>query len=189
MRKSTYDKGGATVRKSAKRIGSRSERVVIDSIFDDGTVRILRAKRKKDRRGKRLDIDAWEPEKEQVVKLAAITLLLRDELTGGTLQEGDVLFLADGDAFFERKIKKAGQAARRAGRRGRPRAEHLLCRLDEARDMARQEIKREFTKLAAGQGMKEGKAKRRLFKRIDRAMDRREKMESGLRRPQAREGK
>ena len=176
------------MRKAAKRMGRRAERVVVDSIFDDGTVRILRAERKKHRTDDGLDIEAWEPEKEYTVQLDAMALPLRDELGGRTLQEGDILFLANGPAFFERKVKDAGQASRKAQGRRRPRPERLLCPIDDAKDMARQEIKREFAKLVVGQGVQGTEARARLFEGVDQAMARREQLELSLRRPQAEGG-
>lgn len=175
----------------------QSERVVIDEIFSDGTARILRATRKKDFSEQELGIEAWENESEQMEKILHMEFLLVEELKERHLREGDVFFIADGKDFFERRLKQAGNVLKDYDKleleqvKKKKKAiirtfsedvkkikpEPLLMTLEKSREIARQEIKREFHKLTITQGIEEEKIRTQLYDAVEEAVASRVKME------------
>ena len=175
----------------------KSERVVIDEVFSDGTARVLRAFRKKDRNDNGLDIDAWENEKEKEVKILHLEFLLAHELEGRHLKEGDVFFLVDGEDFFEKRLKHVREILKNydkfdleqvqrekktilqefpdIARILKP--EHLIETTEASRELVRREIKKEYQKLTVTQGIKDKKIRDQLYEAVEKAVESEEKME------------
>lgn len=136
-----------------------SERVVVDEIFDNGTVRLLRARRNKahlDDPG--LGIKTWGKEKEEIWKSEDAELFVGFP-PGRRLQEGDVFFIKDGSIFKKKLIKQY---------RKRPPSSPLLMGLNESRRKARDEIKEEFYNLTALQIAKNAETFESLKKQVSK---------------------
>ncbi|HPM75915.1 MAG TPA: hypothetical protein PK961_02405 [bacterium] len=107
-----------------------SERVVVDEVFDDGVVRLLRAKHKASKKDA-LTLDLWQDETIDVMKTKQV-----EAFVGFTaprkLREGDVFYLVDGRLLND-DYKPIG--------RKQARLEHLLLDWDKGREFAREEIK------------------------------------------------
>jgi len=175
----------------------KSERMVIDEVFSDGTARVLRASRKKDRDDHGLDIEAWENEKEQEAKVLHLEFLLEHELEGRHLKEGDVFFLADGEDFFEKRLKHIRKILKNYDkfdleqvRREKKtllrefsdiakklKPEHLIETAAASRELARREIKKEYHKLTVTQGIKDKKIRDQLYAAVEKAVGTEEEME------------
>jgi hypothetical protein len=139
----------------------KSERIVVDSIFDGGSVRLLRGKRRKKAADDAIGADAWRDEQEKVVDLACLEKVLAGELGGQGLREGDVLVVTDGKAFFERNLKRLVPR-----RRARP--EVLVVPIDDSSERARWEIKKEFAKLVAMSGLERDRDRARIAADIEK---------------------
>lgn len=146
---------------------AESMRIAVDSVFDCGSVRIAYAKRKKRVKGDRSDAGAWLAEREETLITDHIEKALEAELKGRELREGDVLLIANGDQFLARMKGAKGAAA--DGKTVSIAPERLVMPLGATREAARQEIKREYAKLANSRGVLEEKARRRLISQADRA--------------------
>lgn len=175
----------------------KSERVVIDEVFSDGTARVLRASRKKDRNDSGLDIEAWENEIEHEVKILHVEFLLEHELEGRHLKEGDVFFLTDGEDFFERRLKSIQEVLadydkfdleqiqkekktifqKFSDLAKTLKAEPLIETTEASRKLARREIKKEYHKLIVTQGIKDKKIRDQLYKAVEKAVESEEVME------------
>ena len=175
----------------------KSERVVIDEVFSDGTVRVLRASRKKDRNDHGLDIEAWENEKEKEVKILHLEFLLAHELEGRHLKEGDVFFLVDGEDFFEKRLKHVREILKNYDKFDLEQVqrekktilqefpdiakilkpEHLIETTEASRELVRKEIKKEYQKLTVTQGIKDKKIRDQLYEAVEKAVESEEKME------------
>lgn len=175
----------------------KSERVVIDEVFSDGTARVLRASRKKDRNDIGLDIDAWENEIEQEVKILHVEFLLEHELQGRHLKEGDVFFLSDGEDFFERRLRSIQEVLEDYDKFDleqiqkekkiilqkfsdfamKLEPEPLIATTEASRKLARREIKKEYHKLIVTQGIKDEKIRDQLYKAVETAVESEEVME------------
>jgi len=175
----------------------KSERVVIDEVFSDGTARVLRASRKKDRNDSGLDIEAWENEIEQEVKILHVEFLLEQELQGRHLKEGDVFFLFDGEDFFERRLKSIQEVLEDYDKFDLEQIqkekktilqkfsdfaetlepEPLIETTEASRKLARREIKKEYHKLIVTQGIKDKKIRDQLYKAVEKAVESEEVME------------
>ena len=116
---------------------AKSERVVVDEIFDNGTARILRAKRDAEANESDLSLDTWKEELEDFIDAWRV-----EAFVGFTsqrhLHEGDVFFIIDGSRL-NNKYKPIP--------REKARSLHLLLPWEKSREYARQEIKKEFSKL------------------------------------------
>lgn len=175
----------------------KSERVVIDEIFSDGTARVLRASRKKDRNDHGLDIEAWENEKEKEVKVLHLEFLLAHELEGRHLKEGDVFFLVDGEDFFEKRLKHVREILKNYDKFDLEQVqrvkktilqefpdiakilkpEHLIETTEASRELVRREIKKEYQKLTVTQGIKDKKIRDQLYEAVEKALESEEEME------------
>jgi len=144
---------------------SRSERVVVDELYDDGSVCLLRARRREDCADDYdLSINTWQDEREdfrKVVEVEAFMGLMPEQ----GLREGDVFFIADGDEFdkFEYHEGDRNDVAKLKQARG----SRLLQDPAESGQFARKEIKREFFKLAAAHISKEGEDLAELERNVD----------------------
>jgi hypothetical protein len=137
-----------------------------------------------------LDCEAWEREREHEVSRAALEALLVEELNGRRIQEGDVLFVRDGRSFFEDKMQRISEVLASEQEEGMERelpqrldieGERLILSLEEAKWIARQEIKAQFAKLIVAQGVQDHKARERLAIQVDEAMKVQADMERGPR--------
>ncbi len=118
----------------------RSERIVVDEVFDNGLARILRAQ-KGNHKPTDYGIDAWEKEQEDFINDWRIEAFAG--FSGGRkLREGDVFFIADG-SLLNNKYDPIPRAAARK--------KHLLMPADKSIKLARLTIKEEFRKLLAYQ--------------------------------------
>jgi hypothetical protein len=140
----------------------KSERVVVDEIFDNGSVRLLRARRKKDCNPDDMGIDTWNEESEYFMEDWRIETFVGLK-SGRHLREGDVFFIADGSRLHAKYIPiprdKAGKI-------------HLLKPGDDSRNIARKEIKKQYAKLSAKQAST-GKEKETeaLIRRVDKKFE------------------
>jgi hypothetical protein len=175
----------------------KSERVVIDEVFSDGTARVLRASRKKDRNDPGLDIEAWENEKEKEVKILHLEFLLAHEREGRHLKEGDVFFLVDGEEFFEKRLKHVQELLKKYDKLDLEQVqreektilqefpdiakilkpEHLIETTEASRVLVRREIKKEYQKLTVTQGIKDKKIRDQLYEAVEKAVESEEEME------------
>ncbi len=153
-----------------------SERVVVDSVFPDGTLRLLRARRKESDEDIGLARDAWQHEEECEVPREALEALLADELSGRRIREGDVLFVSGGPEFFEKKLRRISEVlASESGMEGEPgplrrpdiEPERLILPLDESRRIARQEIRTQFARLVVTQNVRDDALRDRLFSKVE----------------------
>ncbi|MFQ5486569.1 MAG: hypothetical protein ACE5DO_14725, partial [Desulfobacterales bacterium] len=145
---------------------AKSERVVVDEIFSDNTVRLLRAKRSKNSGPKDFSIDTWNSECETFMKAWQVAAFVGLP-TQRKLREGDVFFVTDGSKLtttygtpLDKKRKKP--IPREAAAR-----EHLLSPIDKSRELARQEIKKEFYKLSACKMTSDKKEVEKLLKAVE----------------------
>ena len=121
-------------------LNKNSQRVVVDEIFDDGTARLLRAQRLTGivDRGK-FNIDSWGAEEEDFIESWRVEAFVGFP-SSMKLREGDVFYIADGSKM-NAKYKPIP--------RERARKEHLLLPWDKSRQIARDEIKMQYSKLTA----------------------------------------
>lgn len=135
-----------------------SERIVIDEIFDGRVARILRAPRLPGINTSELLIDTWGEEKEDFLDVWRL-----EAFVGFTsmhfLKEGDIFFIFDG-----RRLTNDYKPI--------PRIEakhmHLLLSWDDSRQLARQEIKKEFYKLAAAKMTDHESSRNILMGKVDK---------------------
>lgn len=141
----------------------KSERVVVDEIFGNGTVRLLRSGRSRDHlQSDSLDIETWEEEKEEIWNVEDVEVFVGFPYNR-SLQEGDVFFVRDSSQFKKGLMRKY--------RKKRP-VRPLLVDWSESREHTRREIKREFLNLAAYGIAKEEKKKLESLKRqVRRKLD------------------
>lgn len=123
---------------------ARSERVVVDEIFDNGTTRLLRARRLRGHADDDLSIETWGTERESFLSAWQVEAFVGFP-TERKLAEGDVFFARDGRrlsrSYRGDKVLPRTVAATR----------HLLRPVIESTDQARQEIKQAFFELTANQ--------------------------------------
>lgn len=144
----------------------KSERVVVDEIFDDGTARLLRANKTTDSAETDLSIEAWNNEYEFFIKAWQVEAFVGFP-TWRKLREGDVFLIADGSKFTttygttlddHRKKPLPREVAAKA---------HLLRPVDKSRELARQEIKKEFYKLSAARMTSDKNEMEQLLKTVE----------------------
>lgn len=161
------------------KVSFNSERVVVDSIFADGTLRLLRSPRRKSSDDDRLEITGWGKEIEHEVSTHALEAILFDELDGRKIMEGDVFFIADGPDFFERKIKELEnqligerivKVTRDLIKELEIESERLILPIEESKWMARQEIKTQFAMLIATQGIQDPKLRNQIAAQAEKAV-------------------
>lgn len=140
----------------------KSERIVVDEVFDDKKARILRANRREDATAGDVSIGTWGEEREEVVSTWRLEAFVG--FSGGRkLREGDVFLVVDGtlfdDSYDPRKLEITRDAARK---------NHLLVDYDLSRSEARMEIKQQaflLTAMRLAQGNEQ--AVKTLSRRID----------------------
>jgi len=112
----------------------RSERVVVDEVFDDDSARLLRARRLPGLASDDLSIDTWGEEREEFLSTWQVEAFVG--FTGTRkLAEGDVFFLVDGDELSDAYRGSAVLP------RATARTKHLLATFDQSVEIARREIK------------------------------------------------
>lgn len=119
--------------------GTRSERIVVDEIFENGSARLLRAKRVRSAAKDDLGIEAWGEEQVDILeawKVAAFAGLP----SGRLLFEGDVFLIKDGSKLNTEYKPIPREVAR---------ARHLIVSSDKSRRLARQEIQKQTSLLTA----------------------------------------
>ncbi len=136
---------------------NKAERVVVDEVFENGTVRLLRAKRIKNLKTDDLGVETWGDEEEEILDGWRVAAFVGYP-SRKQLNEGDVFFIADSTKLNDqyRPISRANA-----------RKKHLLCPWDDSRKLARTEIKRAFYKVSAATLASSKKEKEELFERID----------------------
>jgi hypothetical protein len=140
----------------------KSERVVVDEIFEDGLARLLRAKRAPKHPDDDLGIHTWDEEREDFIEAWRVEAFVGFP-TQRSLGEGDVFFIVDGS-----KLNKDYKPIEREVAR----SVNLLRPWDESTEMARAEIKKQFYKLSAAQiaaGKKRDTDK--LIRRVDKKFE------------------
>ncbi len=121
-------------------LNEKSERVVVDEIFDDGMVRLLRAGRLPDISDiEDYSIHTWGVEREDFLESWKVEAFVGYP-SKIDLKEGNVFFIADGTKLNPKYKPIPRDIAR---------IEHLLLPSDISAGMARTEIKKQFYKLAA----------------------------------------
>ena len=148
----------ALTRKPSK----KSERVVVDEIFEDGLARLLRAKRAPKHSDDDLGIHTWDEEREDFIEAWRVEAFVGFP-TQRSLEEGDVFFIVDGSTLHRNYKPIARDLARSV---------HLLRPWDESKEIARAEIKKQFYKLSAAQitaGKKRDTDK--LIRRVDQKFE------------------
>jgi hypothetical protein len=162
-----------TIDKIFKYPTSKSERIVADEIIDrcDGkrpTVRLLRAKRSQNSASAGLGIETWGPEREDFMEAWQVEAFV-GLLSPNKLREGDVFFIVDGT-----KLNKY-YGDKKRGRRALPREvaaeKHLLRPIDDSRELARNEIKKEFYKLSAVQTTKNKREQEKFLSMVDKKFE------------------
>ncbi len=147
-----------TKKKAPLKISAKSERVVVDEIFDNGTTRLLRASRLPDCAEDDYSIETWSEEREEFVDAWRIEAFV-GFTTNQNLKEGDVFFISDGT-----KLKKNYKP----GSKEKARDEHLLLPWRTSREIARIEIKKQFHKLAATRIATRPGERNTFLKRVDK---------------------
>ena len=121
-------------------LNKKSQRVVVNEIFDDGMARLLRAPRLPDTTdNESFFVENWDEEHEDFIESWRVEAFVGFP-SKMKLKEGDVFYIADGSKL---------NAKYKPIRRERARIEHLLLPSDTSRKIARNEIKKQFSKLAA----------------------------------------
>lgn len=135
-----------------------SERVVVDEVFEDGNARLLRAPRLPNHSEDDLSIDTWGEEKEDFIKSWRVEAFVGFS-SKQFLNEGDVFFVVDGRRLTSRYTPIPRIEAKHS---------HLLLPWGKSREWARNEIKKQFYKLAAVEMAEQERGRKLLFNRIDK---------------------
>ncbi len=137
----------------------KSQRVVVDEIFDDGIARLLRAQRLPNIADKEsFDIQNWDEEYEDFIESWRVEAFVGFP-SNIKLKEGDVFFIADGSRLKANYKPIPRESASK---------EHLLLHWDASRGIARNEIKKQFSKLAATKLSTDTKDREKLIDRVDK---------------------
>lgn len=146
---------------AAPEISKGPTRVVVDEIFDNGTARLLEAKRATGFEDTSdLGIDTWGTEEEKIMRVEDLEFFIGFP-PRRHLREGDVFFVKDGSLLDEKYIKNLKQEKKSVSF-----SEHLLRHWDRSKELARQEIKGEFYKLTVHQIKKEGEPVESYIKQV-----------------------
>ncbi len=138
-----------TNKKSARNMPTaKSERIVVDEIFDDGTVRLLRAKKTRKSAAVDLSIEAWNSEREYFIKAWQVEAFVGFPSTKH-LRDGDVFLIADGSHLTNKYGTKLDLRHKKPLPREVASKIHLIHSADKTKEIARTEIKKEFYKLSA----------------------------------------
>ena len=154
-----------------KTILAKSQRIVVDELFDNGTARILRSshlagnaedgRAKDDRASEDYSIKAWGDEAESFIDIWRMEAFMGFS-AGQRLREGDVFYVVDGTRLDD---------AYRPIPREEAREKHLLVPWKESTRFARQEIKKEFYKLSVTRMTKQTNEQNYLMKRVDQKFE------------------
>lgn len=157
----------------------RSERIVVDEIIDimdskddHSTVRLLRAKRVKNSSPTDFGIEAWNDEREFIMKAWQVEAFIGLK-SPHKLMEGDIFFIVDGSRLDKHygtnrcKIKKYTKPLPR----DKAAKIHLLRPIEEFKEVARAEIKREYHKLSASNTTSDKKTFDNLISVIDKKIE------------------
>ena len=140
----------------------KSERVVVDEIFDDGMARLLRAARLADITDEKdFSIHAWGEECEDFIESWRVEAFVGYP-TRQRLREGDVFFFADGSKLNVKYKPIPRDSAS---------SEHLLLPSEKSIEIARNEIKKQFYKLSATKMSIGEKDKKSLIEKVDKKFD------------------
>jgi hypothetical protein len=143
-------------------LSEKSERIVVDEIFDDGTARLLRAARLPNTaQEKDFAIHTWGEEREDFIEAWRVEAFVGYP-SMLKLKEGDVFFIADGTKL---------NVNYKPIPRERARLEHLLLDWDTSREIARKEIKKQFYKLSASKISIGEKDRKILNDKIDKKFE------------------
>lgn len=145
------------VKKDSLNISNKSERVVVDEIFDNGTARLLCAKRLPDAPKDDCSIRTWREEKEAFMDVWRFEAFVGFP-SRQSLREGDVFFISDGTKLNNTYKPVPRDVARK---------ENLILPWEISTKIARTEIKKQFYKLAATQMTSRTKDRETLLKRVD----------------------
>ena len=150
-----------TKKKVPSQVFSNSERVVVDEIFDNGTTRLLRAKRLPEGAEGDFSIQTWGEEREDFVAVWRVEAFVGFP-SKQCLKEGDVFFIADGT-----KLNNTYKPIPRE----RARKEHLLMPWETSRKIARMEIKKQFYKFAVTRMATKPKERATLLKQVEKKFE------------------
>ena len=142
--------------------GPNSERIVIDEIFEDGTVRLLRSKRLSGFPNNAFGLETWGEESEDFLYKGPIEAFVGLP-TERQLGEGDVFFLADGS-----KLNKDYIGTKINVTRVDARIIHLLKKVDYSVALSREQIKAEFHKHTTKLIEEDTKERQELLMEIDK---------------------
>lgn len=145
---------------------AKSERIVVDEIFDDGTVRLLRAKKKRESPSGDLSIGAWDDEREYFIKAWQIEAFVGFQ-TARKLREGDVFLIVDGSQLTNKYGTKLDPRHKKPLPRKVAAKMHLIHPADRTREFARKEIKKEFYKLSAAKMTADKKELNEIIKMVE----------------------
>lgn len=150
-----------TKEKAPLKVSAKSERVVVDEIFDNGTTRLLRANRLPDWPEDDYSIKTWSEEREEFIDAWRIEAFVGFP-SKQRLREGDVFFISDGAKLYK-KYKPVP--------REKAREEHLLLPWETSTKIARLEIKKQFYKLAATRMTTRPKEREILLEQVDKKFE------------------
>ena len=137
----------------------KSERVVVDELFESGFARILRARRIAGASPGDLGINTWGKEREDFLEAWRVEAFVGYS-SGRRLREGNIFFIKDGTRLNGKYKPIPRDVAARI---------HLLLPWEESRRIARREIKREFAVISAVQMSPDSERLReRLVKRVEK---------------------
>ncbi|MBW2119310.1 MAG: hypothetical protein JRH09_15500 [Deltaproteobacteria bacterium] len=143
-------------------LNKKSERVVVDEIFDDGIARLLRSPRLPNIADKvSFAIQNWDEEREDFIESWRVEAFVGYP-SKQRLREGDVFFIADGSKLTANYKPIPREKARQ---------EHLLLDWDISSGIARNEIKKQFSKLAATKMSTGTKDREKLIDKVDKKFD------------------
>ena len=143
-------------------LNKKSERVVVDEIFDDEIARLLRAPRLPKIADKEsFGIQNWGEEYEYFIESWRVEAFVGYP-SNQRLREGDVFFIADGSKLTTNYKPIPREKARQ---------EHLLLNSDVSRDIARNEIKKQFSKLATNKLSEDARDREKLVERVEKKFE------------------
>lgn len=144
-----------------KKISEKSERIVIDEIFDNGTTRLLRSRHLPDSGENDYSIKAWDEEQEAFIDTWRIEAFVGFP-SKQSLREGDVFYIVDGTLLND---------AYRPVPRDHARETHLLISWEESTRFARLEIKKQFYKLSVTRMAQKTNERNQMLKRVDQKFE------------------
>jgi len=163
-------KRSKTIANIFKNPTSKSERIVVDEIIDgdDGKtkVRLLRAKRSKNSAPIDMSIKAWNSESEYFMEAWQLEAFVGLP-TGRKLREGDVFFITNGAKLDKYYGTKRSKLYKKPLPRAVAEKIHLLSPEAKSREIARTEIKKQFSRLSACKMTSDKKEIETLLKAVE----------------------